>query len=89
MAEDQEEAHDTACDNGGLRLVYGNRSESRHMMSLRKWSRQTQEYKDYIHMVEVLQRKPELYDEVMVFRRRIISCSMHRSTKIFTTGLRS
>ena len=31
--------------------------------------RNTQEYKDYMHMVEVLQRKPELYEEVMVFRR--------------------
>ncbi len=31
--------------------------------------RQTQEFNDYIHMVEVLKRKPELYDRVMDFRR--------------------
>lgn len=31
--------------------------------------RNTQEYKDYMHMVEVLQRKPELYDQVIAFRR--------------------
>ena len=31
--------------------------------------RNTQEYQDYIHMVDVLKRKPELYDQVMVFRR--------------------
>lgn len=29
----------------------------------------TQEYNDYIHMIEVLQRKPELFDQVMVFRK--------------------
>ena len=31
--------------------------------------RETQEYKDYIHMVEVLHRKPELYDKTMQFRK--------------------
>ena len=29
----------------------------------------TQEYTDYIHMIEVLQRKPELFDSVMAFRK--------------------
>ena len=31
--------------------------------------RNTQEYKDYIHMIDVLKRKPELYDQVISFRR--------------------
>lgn len=31
--------------------------------------RDTQEYKDYIHMVEVIRRNPELCDEVMRFRK--------------------
>ena len=31
--------------------------------------RQTQEYRDYMHMFEVLHRKPDLYDRTMEFRR--------------------
>ncbi|MCR5774265.1 MAG: YlbF family regulator [Lachnospiraceae bacterium] len=31
--------------------------------------KETQEYMDYSHMVDVLKRKPELYDRVMDFRR--------------------
>ncbi|MCR5748166.1 MAG: YlbF family regulator [Lachnospiraceae bacterium] len=31
--------------------------------------RETQEYKDYMHMLEVIQRKPDLYDKTMEFRR--------------------
>ena len=31
--------------------------------------RETQEYKDYMHMVEVLHRKPELYERTSQFRK--------------------
>ena len=40
-----------------------------HVDEFIRMVRDTQEYKDYMHMVEVLHRKPDLYDQVMVFRR--------------------
>ena len=40
-----------------------------HMEEFADMVRDTQEYKDYLHMVEVLKRSPDLYDGVMEFRR--------------------
>ena len=40
-----------------------------HLDEFVKMVKDTQEYKDYNHMVEVLHRKPHLFDEVMTFRK--------------------
>lgn len=40
-----------------------------HVDEFSEMIKDTQEYKDYMHMVEVLQRTPELFDRVMVFRK--------------------
>ena len=50
-------------------MIYTEADLVRHIDEFSGMVRNTQEYKDYMHMVEVLQRKPELYEEVMVFRR--------------------
>lgn len=40
-----------------------------HVDEFAEMVRDTQEYRDYMHMVGVLRRRPELYDEVMLFRK--------------------
>ncbi len=50
-------------------MLYTERFLGERVDEFTEMIRNTQEYKDYIHMVEVLKRKPDLYDEVMVFRR--------------------
>lgn len=68
MAENKETSDDTAGDNGGL-VLYTEADLNEHIDEFSDMLKETQEYKDYIHMVEVLHRKPDLYDQVMVFRR--------------------
>ena len=42
---------------------------NKHIDEFAGMLKETQEYKDYRHMVDVLHRKPDLYDQVMIFRR--------------------
>ncbi len=68
MAEDKEKTHDPARDNGDISMVTEEQLNE-HVDDFVDMLRETQEYKDYMHMLEVLHRKPELYDKTMAFRR--------------------
>lgn len=68
MAKNQKAAHDITCDNGGL-VLYNETQLNQHIDEFAEMLKDTQEYKDYIHMVEVLQRNTDLYDQVMLFRK--------------------
>ncbi len=49
--------------------MYTEKELREHVDEFADMIRQTQEFNDYVHMVEVLKRRPDLYDAVMVFRR--------------------
>lgn len=50
-------------------MLYTETDLKRRIDEFSEMVRNTQEYKDYMHMVDVLQRKPDLYDQVVLFRR--------------------